>query len=258
MSEFYSPPHRLIALQDVPNLNWEEISTQVPLLPRGWFELSRLPLEDRKEFLGDFWLSKLGHTPALTEAVELKIREFFDSLEDLGIFVTQATAQSPFEVHMHYELKGGEGFFYAAPPASEDTRVHLQRQFAPIILPPDYLAFLSIHDGFTRYSDTGILKSKEMARVYQKLQHLLAATTLMHADGELIDPTTLIPFYESAESHLYQCFYADWHPDDEMGNVSFSTYDACMSDLSDPESYREHFAFPTFAEWLVFYLDSYV
>jgi hypothetical protein len=248
--------HQVIALHESPDLKWETIRNLAPLLPRGWYELARLSLEDRIEFTHDYWQSKLPFMAELGVAQERKLRNFFQNLEEIGIYVTQAKKGGAFDVHMVYSLKGAAGFFQGSPPATDETLDTLIRLFGHIHFPPDYLAFLCIHDGFSKYTDTGVIKSRDMAKTYQKLQHLLAEEILVSPDGQLIDPENLIPFYESVGLHCYQCFYADWYPVEEMGNVYFSEYDRTMSNFLDPESLEDNLAFPSFIGWLIFYLED--
>lgn len=248
--------HQVIALNKEVDLDWDDLSNQIPLLPRGWYELSRLPREDRIEFSREYWLAKLPLISLNSHHFEQKLISFFDRLEDIEIFATQVKPGQPFEVHMHYELQEAAGFFHGLPPASGSALENLNKQFAHVHLPEDYLAFLQIHDGFSKYTDTGLLKSREMARTYQHLQHLLADEILVRPDGQVIEPTSLIPFYESFGLHCYQCFYTDWRPETHMGNIYFSEYDRTISNFLDWESLEENLAFPTFLGWLIFYLED--
>lgn len=244
--------HQVIALHESPDLKWDTISNLAPFLPRGWYELSRLPLEDRIEFTHEYWQSKLGASAHL----ERRLNEFFENLDEIGIYITQAKERGPFDVHMVYSLKAAAGFFHGGPPATDETIDTLIKRFGHINFPSDYLAFLHIHDGLSKYTDTGLIKSRDMAQVYQRFQHLLAEEMLVRPDGEVIDPESLIPFYESFGLHCYQCFYADWYPEEEMGNVYFSEYDRSISNFLDLQSFEESLAFPTFVGWLIFYLED--
>jgi len=228
----------------------------VPLLPRGWYELSRLPTEDRIEFTREFWLSKIPFISPNESHLEERLDTFFESLDDIEIFATQSKSDQPFDMHMVYGLKEATGFFHGGPPVSELGLDNLRKQFVHVNLPPDYLAFLQIHDGFSKYTDTGLLKSRDMARTFQHLQHLLSEEILIRPDGQVIDPSSLIPFYESFGLHCYQCFYADWHPEIEMGNIYFSEHDRTVSNFIDRHHLEENLAFSTFLGWLVFYLED--
>ncbi len=248
--------HKVVALHEERDLEWEALSGQIPLLSRGWFELSRLPKEDRIEFTREFWLAKLPFISPNESHLEERLYTFFESLEDIEIFATQAKENQPFEVHMIYGLKENVGFFHGEPPIKESGLESLAKQFAHVNLPPDYIAFLQIHDGFSKYTDTGLIKSRDMARTFQHFQHLLAEELLVRPDGQVIDPSSLIPFYESFGLHCYQCFYADWYPDEEIGNIYFSEPDRTMSNFLDRNRLSENLAFSTFLGWLVFYLED--
>lgn len=248
--------HEIIALHTDKNLSWDTLIEKIPMLPRGWFELSRLQNEDRIEFTRDFWLSKLPLVSEDDARLQKRLEDFFSTLEEIGIVATQCKEGQPFEVHMIYHVKDDVGFFQGGPPASEEGVANLIKQFGQVILPVDYLAFLRIHDGFSKYTDTGLIKSREMARTYQRFQQMLADEMLVHSDGEVINCTNLIPFYESFGLHCYQCFYADWYPEEEMGNVYFSDYDRTISLSLDANHPEENLSFPTFLSWLVFYLED--
>ncbi|MCH9627715.1 MAG: hypothetical protein S4CHLAM2_13570 [Chlamydiales bacterium] len=248
--------HHVIALHNEPDLEWEKLSQQIPLLPRGWFELSRLPVEDRIEFTREFWLAKIPFISPNESHLEERLYTFFESLDTIEIFATQERPDQLLDVHMVYSLKEAAGFFHGSPPATESALDSLIKQFAHVHLPPDYLAFLQVHDGFCKYTDTGVLKSRHMARTFQHLQHLLIEEVLVRPDGQVIDPSSLIPFYESFGLHCYQCFYADWHPEKEMGNLYFSENDRTLSNFLDRTRLEENLAFSTFLAWLVFYLED--
>lgn len=249
--------HKVIALHEKTGIEWEVLSKDIPLLPRGWFELSRLPLEDRLEFTKGYWFAKLPFLASDGMNLEERLEIFFEHVEEIAIFATQTSPQQPFDVHMVYGLKEGQGFFHGSPPANKESIATLVKQFAEFILPHDYLAFLEIHDGFCKYTDTGLIKMREMARIFMKFQELLEDAILIGPDGEQINPSHLIPFYESSQLHCYQCFYADWYPREEMGNVHYSEIERAMSNFADERRWEESQAFPTFMRWLVNYLEDY-
>ncbi|MEZ5315001.1 MAG: hypothetical protein R3E91_02145 [Chlamydiales bacterium] len=248
--------HHVIPLHRVVDLKWDELCFKTPFLPRGWFELSRLSQEDRIEFTYEFWLSKLPCISQRSNHLEARLRTFFESLEDIEIFATQLKPGHPFDIHMVYALKEAAGFFHGNPPITDLAFDRLCRQFPYVTFPSDYLAFLHIHDGFCKYTDRGLIKSQDMARVYQQFQYLLSEEILIRPDGEEIDTSHLISFYESFELHCYQCFYLDWCPEEEMGNIYFSLHDRRISNFLDPDHLENNFAFPTFLNWLIFYLED--
>ncbi|MCP5469447.1 MAG: SMI1/KNR4 family protein [Chlamydiales bacterium] len=247
--------HKVISLTE-SDYSWEALSKNMPNLPRGWFELSRLDVEERLEFTRDFWLSKLLFSSTDAARYERRLEDFFSNLEEVEIYATQESDNMPFELHMIYVMEDATGFFQGGPPPNPAAIETLKKQFSHCNLPPDFLSFLEIHDGFSKYTDTGILKVGQMAQTTRRLQELLAEEVLVRPDGQVIDPQCLIPFYESFGLHSYQCFYSDWYPEDEMGNVYFSEHDRTISNFLDAGRLEENLAFPTFLGWLVFYLED--
>ncbi len=233
--------------------SWEDLHELVPSLPRGWYELATLSAKDRVEFTRDFWSMKLpfhSKFPAF-------ISEFFGSLRDVGVYVTQQRYDDPYEAHLVYGLKDDCGFFRGSPPALEDSLTNLKGEFAEVVLPADFLAFLEIHDGFYKYTDTGITSSKRLLQKYQEFQaHLEKMDPLLNAEGSEVNPKHLIPFYESFGFPCYQCFWADWYPDQEMGNIYYSGLTHTISMYRDDNVGPENMSFPTFLDWLMFYLET--
>lgn len=243
--------HKVIALHDAPDIDWELISAQVPRLSRGWYELSRLQTKDRIEFIRDYWLSKLPFRQGLAEA----ITRFFSSLDNLGIYITQQKWDDPFQVEMVYSLKGDSGFYRGGSPATEEDILRIKKHFSDYMLPLDYLAFLQIHDGFWKTTDcTGLTKSAKLDESYQKFQEMLSKFPPATTAGDPITPKSLIPFYESFGMPYYQCFWAEWYPEEEMGNVYYSGESKTIPDVKKGFG-SENMAFPTFTDWLIFYLE---
>lgn len=246
--------HKVMALHEEPLLDWDQLKKQIPLLPRGWYELSRLPKEDRVEFTRDYWFAKLiPHVPPEI-GFEERLSSFFEKLDDLAIFVTQEVENNPFEIHMVYCLKDNRGFFHGHPPATEDTLSTFTKQFANFNFPPDYLAFLTIHDGFSKYTDTGLIRTKDIARNYLRFQQVNANEVILSPEGAIVDPKNLIPYYESFALHCYQCFYADWYPAGEMGNIYYA--EKTEADFFSQNFLDENFAFSSYLGWLMCYLED--
>lgn len=244
--------HQVIALHEEKNLKWEDISRIVPILPRGWFELSTLSKEDRIDFTLQYWLSKLTFATSKGIFLEERLINFFENMQDIGIYVTQDHKMAAFDVHMIYSLKEEIAYFHGCPPASVDTCAILAKQFETIHFPKDYLGFLEIHDGFSKYFDRGLIKTKEMAKTYLKFQDDQFDETLLLPTGQPVDLSTLIPFYESEVLHGYRCFYADFVPELEMGNIY-------LSQLHNQNGYRifdDGPVYPTFISWFLDYLEE--
>lgn len=247
--------HSCIALHEAADVDWETVSKKVPILSRGWYELSQLFPKDRVQFSLDYWLTKLPYHPHVDE----HLTDFFGALDDIGIFLIQKNPDDPFDVNMAYSLRGNRGFYRGNAPANEVDLIDLQKLFPNYILPEDYLAFLQIHDGFCKTTDcTGITSSKNINQRYQEFQELLEGQdTVKTRAGKVVEPQSLIPFYESFGMPYYQCFWAEWYPKQEMGNVYYSASENTISDpLSLPTISSEHMAFPTFLDWLFFYLEQ--
>lgn len=245
--------NKVIALHDAPDFEWKSISEMVPNLCRGWYELAHLTSKDRIDFSRDYWLLKLPYTPGLDDF----INRFFGSLDDIGIYITQKGFEEPYEASLIYSIKDNGGFFRGCSPISEKNQDSLQKFFEEYTLPKDYLAFLQVHDGFCKATDcTGLTRSIDMPESYKKFQNMLQKQEpILTSKGSIVNPKTLIPFYESFGMPFYQCFWAEWYPDQEMGNVYYSGEAKTISDVFSGGASSEKMAFPTFTDWLVFYLE---
>lgn len=245
--------HSVIALHDAPDITWKTVKAKMPSLGRGWYELGQLSTKDRIEFTHDFWLSKIPYHGALDEF----LNRFFASLDDICIFITQKKFEDPYEAHLVYSLKGDNGFFRGMPPISEKKQIALEKAFSNYLLPKDYFAFLQIHDGFCKTTDcTGLTSSEEVPKNYIILQELIQEKgPIETSQGTIVDPKTLIPFYESFGMPFFQCFWTEWYPEEEMGNVYYSGSTNTISDVSTKGIGSELMAFPTFTDWLMFYLE---
>jgi hypothetical protein len=245
--------HSVINLNENTNFSWEKAKAIVPDFSRGWFELSHLKAKDRIEFSRDFWLSKLPYREGLNES----LIHFFDSLDDMCIFFTQKKFDDPYEANLVYSIKNNGGFFRGALPANEKNLIDLQKAFSQYILPVDYLAFLQIHNGFCKATDcTGITAAEGVFKSYENLQLVLQQQSpILTSRHTIVDPKSLIPFYESFGMPYYQCFWAEWYFEQEMGNVYYSGATQTISDVYSGFLGSETMAFPTFTDWLMFYLE---
>ena len=246
---------KVISLHDSPDMDWGNFRDLVPSLPRGWYELCQLPREDRIQFLLDYWLAKLPYHPHL----DMAMSKFFGELDDVGCFITQTKKTEPLVVEMVYSINHNRGFYRGAIPASEEAIIDLQKLFLDYILPEDYLAFLQIHNGFCKTTDcTGITSANNFYPTYKQLQSLIQSQgSVTTKSGKVVDPKGLIPFYESFGMPFFQCFWNGWHPEQEMGNVYYSGEENSISDVEDGKgSNSDTMAFPTFLDWLIFYLEQ--
>ena len=211
------------------------------------------PSKDRIEFLGDYWSSALPFHVTFMPF----LRRFFSSLETITLYFVQTTEADPLQPLLIYVLKDNAGFFQGNPPATEEDIIRLQEQFSDVVLPADYIAFLKIHDGFSKCSDTGITASTCMPSASTSFREALLEKSHLHAcDGTRIEETSLIPFYQSYAFPCYQCFWAEWHPGEEIGNIYYSGLTHTVSNHLLGMNSPENQAFPTFLDWLMFYLES--
>jgi hypothetical protein len=232
-------------LSEIEDADWEEVSRLAFNLPKGWFELSRLDPKDRIEFVRDFWLERLPYHPSAHPA----FFEFFEQLDDVAVVLTQTMQDEPFDSELVYSLADGSSFFRGRPPSAEGDLLALQ-QALEFHLPSDYAAFTSIHNGFGKLSEMGLLEIEEILNAKRRVAHLI------EQGGLEIDPDSLIPFFEALGLASFQCFFADWYPGNEMGNVYLSGIDYTLSDVGNKKMWVENLAFPTFSEWLAYYLQG--
>jgi len=245
--------HRVMPIHDDPTIDWSQLKALSPGLCRGWFELAKLPSSDRIEFSHDFWLSKLPYRPNLKESLD----NFFGQLDDIGIFITQQKYDDPFSSTMVYSLRDNEGFFLGNDPAGEQEILALQRDFLDTILPNDFTTFLQMHNGFAKYTDTGVTSTGEMYKRYEEFQEGFEKEyPIPLFKGEPVNPKDLIPFYKSFGMPYFQCFWKQWYPDQEMGNVYYSLKARTIPDYILTGVGSETMAFETFVDWLMFYLEK--
>jgi hypothetical protein len=239
-------------LNEHSNWDWENARKKAPLLSKPWFELSRISPSDRIEFVSALWLDRLPYHPKSYPALV----NFFQRLDDIGIVLHRQSEEELFTVEMLYSLADNSSFFRGLPPC-RDEEFNLLKAQIPYDLPRDFQDFCHIHHGFGKLSELGMLTIDEIVEERRHVIHsILEANSILRSGGNLIDPHLLIPFYESFGLASYQCFYADWYPASEMGNIYLSGIDYTVSDISDGKAWTENLAFPTFVEWLVYYLEG--
>ncbi len=114
-------------------------------------------------------------------------------------------------------------------------------------------AFIKIHNGFGKLSELNLLNLEDIPSARRKIREMVLKAPHPVKSGEtVVDPSSLVPFFEVSGLSSYQCFYADWYPGNEMGNVYFSGIDYTVSNTSKREAWYDNGAFPTFLEWLLF------
>jgi SMI1 / KNR4 family (SUKH-1) len=241
--------HQVIPLHEHPEMAWDEIQQKIPSFPKGWHELARLPAGDRIEFIQDYWLSTLP----FVSHVHTSLQNFFSNLDDIGVYLTQSQIDSSFECEIVYSLRDDSSFFHGAPPS--ETQIELLKRTFNEALPDDYLAFLKVHDGFSKHSDTGIIRTKDLTSLYNQLQERIQ-NEMVYSGKTAVDPSDLIPFYEAFGEPSFQCFYLRWTPMKSPGNVYYSMAEGRISDVNDPSAWNQNLAFPTFLDWLIFYIEE--
>lgn len=246
--------HKVIALHEDSEIKWEEISVKAPILPKAWFELSHLTSQDRIDFTREYWQQKLVYHPNLSAF----LNNFFSTLDEIGVYLVQKNKTDAFEVFLVYSRANNNGYYRGSLPVQEEEVLMMESMFPDIIFPADYLAFLRIHNGFFKTTDsTGLTRASEMKDNYDAFQFLFADEQgLVTKSGQALDPKKLIPFYVSFGMPYYHCFWAEWYPQEEMGVVYVCGAEKTISDITHSDNLIEGLAFPTFTDWLMFYLES--
>ncbi|MBM3184403.1 MAG: SMI1/KNR4 family protein [Chlamydiae bacterium] len=229
---------------------WSEIERIIPEMPKGWFELSRVPSEDRIEFVRAYWQGRLPFQPKAHAA----INRFFASLDDVGVVLTKEKGK--WTAQLIYSLMDHSSFFRGLPPVSEKDLADFRNELN-VPFPNDWTSFVRIHNGFGKLSEIELLPVQEIPESKRRLMESFARHGKTVKSGQtIVDPSSLFPFYEVTELSSFQCFYADWYPGNEMGNVYFSGMDESLSDITRIEEWGENGAFLTFLDWLVSYLEG--
>ncbi len=220
------------AREITPEVSWEEASSLCSVLPRGWFELTRIEPQGRLEFVEQFWLHQLREEPALCE----EIPRFFAQLDNLILFITEKS-----EPYLVYSLRRG-GFFSGQIPLGS-TAIEAYSFFRSWPLPRSYLAFQAIHGRFHKGMDIGLFAVCDVAGKWGELQEEIRARSFALDEVGPLDSAKLIPFYQSFGGNYWHCFYAEWFPN-EMG--------CCTIRADTKGSVKPTFA--SFSEWLATYL----
>jgi hypothetical protein len=240
----------VIFLSEEKNINWNELSEKVPDLPRGWFELSRIPTEERIEFISEGWFNRLPFNPIATPYIS----HFFSRLDDIAILVVKRDFE--YSAEMVYSFSDNRSFFRGLPPLNEED-VRIMKREAGVNLPRDFLSFIRLHNGFGKLTDPGIIRAEELMIARNDVRQILNNSDKeIQWQGQIIDPESLIPFYEDYGLNSFQCFFSDWYPNSEMGNVYLSGINYTISDTTDRIFWAEQMAFPSFLEWLAMYLEG--
>jgi hypothetical protein len=229
-------------------ISWEEIINLCPNFPRGWYELEKIQKEDKIEFVKEFWQATLPYDMLFDSFLST----FFFRIEDIGSVLLKRDGQDNYVCEQFYVIKEKTFFFRGAPPITTEQISRLNNQFSNN-LPRDYLSFLKIHNGFGKNTDYGLINTQEIQYVKDNL--INPEQKEIKCQGLEIDPKHLIPFYKSYDGRDFQCFFMDWYPSNEMGNVCYSLVENTISDYKLAKL-ENNLSFTSFLKWLLFYLEE--
>ncbi|MCB1106920.1 MAG: SMI1/KNR4 family protein [Chlamydiia bacterium] len=238
----YFENEEIVSLSDSPGSSWEEAKKKAPRLTKSWYELSQLDGVVRLEFIRDYWINALPYSPQTYAFVD----RFFAGVAEVGM------VGAPRGLFLTYSMKKGKTFYLGGPPLVDQEILSLQEEM-DISLPDDFLQFYRIHNGFFKGGDTGIFSSGVLVEEGKRFKELRQTLKM---GNQVISTESLLPFYRSFDLDVYQCFYSDWYPDGGVGNVLCSLSEGVVSDYRSKERGREYLAFPSFVEWLMFYLEE--
>jgi hypothetical protein len=246
--EFYSkssaedPAHPFYEVmfieQDKPY--FEDVHKLAPNLPKGWVELSAQDLEVRKDLIKSYWQARLPF---------FSVDTFFNRVDDIGLFLTKKSPDSPFEAELVYSLENNEGFIRGFPFLS-DKQIHLLSIEFDYLLPSSYLQFLKIHSSL--FSHKGEFCSPLNLLEQMKEFHSFHADERFVFGEREIHPTSLIPFFKQKEPKGMQCFITEWSLAGEIGNVFYSEEEKILS----PYHPLREGSFAKFNDWLSSFLIS--
>lgn len=228
----------ILSIED--GLDWPQARQSYPCLPKGWFELSRLEGQVRQEFLRDYWINALPYSPQLYAFID----RFFSRV------LETAVVSSKRGVFMVYALKGN--LMMGGPPLKDEEIKGIVSQI-DFSLSEHFLQFFRIHDGFFRAGDTGIFSSSVLVEEGERFRNL---NQTLKMGNHTLTTASLLPFYRSFGLDVYQCFYQDWYPDREVGNILCSLTERTVSDYRSKDERERGLAFPGFLEWLMFYMED--
>ncbi|MBN2479407.1 MAG: hypothetical protein JXA94_04190, partial [Parachlamydiales bacterium] len=207
--------------------------------------------EDRIEFSRDFVLKTLPYVPMVYSF----IYDFFHNLQDINVILTKKNKEDKFLATLVYSLNNNDTFFIGYPPANQDTIDQVNFEFNNL-LPEDFLTFSKIHSGFKKNEDSGIFPLEMLKTAYDEFQIIASSKQAsIRVANSFIDSKSLIPFYQSYSKDNFQCFFSQWFPKGNIGNVYYDGSDNTISDYQNFMLQHEDLAFESFLDWLIFYLD---
>lgn len=240
----------VLILSEEKNLDENSIFEKISDLPRSWFELSRVSSEERIEFISELWMTRLPFHPKAASC----FAQFFSKLDDIAIVVVKRDFE--YFSEMVYSFSDNRSFFRGLPPSVEED-VRLFKADLGVRLPIDYQSFLRIHNGFGKLSEIEIMPMDEVFAAREIVKCILNDSNhIVEWENHEVNPNSLIPFYEDFGLNSFQCFFKDWYPDSDMGNVYLSGINYTLSDTKERSNWSDQLAFPCFLDWLTFYLEG--
>jgi len=244
---------KVVYLDEHTELSFDDVKNMCPEFPKGWYELRRLSAKDKIDFVQEYWKLSLAFVPNFNSF----ITAFFSTFDDIGIFLFEYPYEDKYTAEMVYSSADNRSFFRGSIGASRETIHQFAYQFNNT-LPSDYLSFLKVHNGFAKGSDQGILPTFAVQERSQQLhEYMMNRSNLATCRGKPVEPNSLIPFYDSHGIGDFQCFYLDWRPGMDAGNVYYSSSDNTISDYTSIKNLSEQLAFSSFFDWLIFYLEEF-
>jgi hypothetical protein len=236
---------------DTKKISFEKAKEIYPLFPKSWYELISVNKELRIEFYRDYLLKILPYKPNVYSF----IYDFFSNLEDIDVVFFKK--ENEYEIELVYSLKNIDTFFRGKEPLDEITIRNINASFETL-LPRDYLTFLKVHKSFSKNDDTGVFDGRFLKKLQESFINLVEnKSSQIRCNLDFIDPKTLIPFYQCYNKDSFQCFFLEWFPLEEMGNVYYSGSDNKISDYHNLLNSSETLAFKSFLDWLIFYMDVF-
>ncbi len=244
------PFREVIFFDDQSHLTWKEIEALASgNFPRPWFELFKLSHLDRLDFLRSYWEKILPFESKVFSFLDF----FFSKIDDVVVVMVKDFQKEPYRIEMAYTMKSNPKlFFRGGPPVSKEELHQLNAHF-DYLLPGDFLAFLQIHNGFAKGEDQGILPMHKILKKTVEIREIASQISKkISSEGEF-NPEALIVFYQSYHENFFHCFYTEWFPKSEVGNVFYSLPENRISTVKEGS---KDLAFPTFLEWLTFYMED--
>ncbi|NGX56404.1 MAG: hypothetical protein K1060chlam5_00643 [Candidatus Anoxychlamydiales bacterium] len=242
-----------VIIFDKEKMDFEKAKSLCFSFPKAWAELCQINKDLRIEFYRDYLLKILPYKPNVYSF----IYDFFSYLENLDVVFFKKNKTDNYECELVYSLKDIDTFFRGKEPLEEIEIKNINASFE-MLLPRDYLTFLKVHKSFSKNDDTGVFDGRILKDMQNEFINFVEnKNSQIRSDSFFIDPKTLIPFYQCYNKESFQCFFTQWFPIEEMGNVYYSGLDNQISDYHNMLNSSETLSFKSFLDWLIFYMDVF-